>query len=619
MNSFYFKKLSWIGTVAGILVLAACTKSDKLTPLDSIVIANSVPNSVQVNFCTDETYVPKQYVKMLIILDHSGSNKLNYKMDPNGTGAPDTTGGQLTVNSSYATDPTGAIRYGNVNSPGTLLNYLSTIPANDPKNPTHFFALIDFNDVVSTYPTSGTGFTSDTVDFYNYVAKDATSGGNSSPTDGGATDYIGALKAAQDMIQGDLDSAKTCAALPVGSASPGSWCPNPGVAVASSYVIVFMSDGAPITEINGVEVFGNLYKVNGDFSYVIEPQVTILSEIASLTALVQQNPKFVTSVNLFTIYYYALSNIDKAGRSLLINMAQAGNGLFYDATAGSTIDYTRFQPLAKQMKFTLADVFVTNSSVTWWKDGQLHADSDMDGLPDDIEKAWGSDPNKYSTQNNGVSDLVRYMATNGAPCMKKGANGICQDAAVNYANTTCSGIKTTRLNGLFSFVASDPNGLNDCEKTILNDVAGINNPDSNNDLLPDWLEFLAGIPFQNGTAPGVNIPQQDGYSIYQKVKFSLPQNVSLNGSIGLTPSSYQLNLVSSNDKQDCYQLSVMNLPAIGSTNTVRVDIIEKSTLSDLIYLYKVGKKAFSSNSPNLNFNDWNDPNEIQAKTWQVWP
>src|SRR5262249_43652827 len=150
-------------------------------------------------FCTDPAYQPKQYLKMLIVLDHSGSNKINYQMAADGSGAPLIVNNQLNVGAQFATDPTGQTRYGSITTPGTLLNYLQGVPANHPADPTRFFALVDFNSGVQTYPQNSSGFTSDTVDFFTHVRQDSVAGGTS-PSDGGDTDYMGALTAAYNIV-----------------------------------------------------------------------------------------------------------------------------------------------------------------------------------------------------------------------------------------------------------------------------------------------------------------------------------------------------------------------------------------------------------------------------------
>jgi hypothetical protein len=611
-------RLAPLLALTALLLSVACTAPEHLKPLNQVIVNNTPVSQVNVNFCTDPAYSPQQVMKMLIILDHSGSNQLNYKMAADGTGAPDATGGVLTVGTQYATDPQGLMRYGSVATQGTLLNYLNNVPANDPTAPSRYFALVDFSDSIQTYPSSSAGFTSDTVAFYNYVQSDATSGaGGLGPNDGGATDYLAALNSAYTIINNDIQAADTCAKKTIGS-TPTANCPQPGVAVAASYVIVFMSDGAPITSLQNVVVVGGQYQVQGQLGYTIEAENKIVSQVATIQAL-NQNTKYVSGINLFTIYYYDPTNIDGAANSLLKDMAKAGNGIFYDLSSGSNINYDNFQPPSKQVRYTLADVFVTNASVTYWNDGVLHKDTDMDGLPDDVEVAWGSNPNKASTPNNGVSDLVRYRATSAAVCSAKNGAGICTDPVTNYATGVCSGISKSTIAGIVTYKAQDPDGLNDCEKLILNDAAGLNNPDSNADLIPDFLEFMAGVPFQTGTSPAVNTPGQDGYSVYKKIKYSMPQNVSAQQELNLPIASYNLQLVSSTSYQDCYNLTVNNIPTMGNNNMIRVDVVEKSALANQTYLYKVGKKAFAGSSINLSFADWTDPTEITNKTWTVWP
>jgi len=595
-----------------LLALTACNQ-DKLTPLSPLNLSSAAQTSVNVNFCTDPSYNQKQYLKTIIILDHSGSNQHNYQMATDGSGGPALNGNTITIADQYGTDPLGKTRYGDIATPGSLLNYLSTVTPNDPTDPTHFFALVDFSTQATTYPANSSGFTSDTVAFYNYVQQDATVN-NGGPNDGGSTSYLSALTAAYNIMNSDIQAAAKCAALPVTSA-PQAWCLHPGTQVASSYVIVMMSDGSPIINIDGIGVdgSGNIV-VTGQINLEKESSTDILSLVGTISSLTS-NTQYVSSVNLFTIYYYVPGNVDLNGQALLANMAKRGNGIGYNALSGSNIDYNSFQPPVKKIKYSLSDVFVTNASATWWTDGKLHQDTDMDGLPDDVEVAWGSDPLNAMTDNNGVSDLVKYFATNAKPCAKKNALGRCTDTVINYANTTCASLK--RTNGLFP--SSDPSGLNDCEKLILGDAAGINNPDSNSDLLPDWLEFKNGVPFQMGMTPAVNTPDQDGYSTYQKIKLSLPMNLSAAQNINIQPAVYNMTFVSNSDVQDCYQLSVTGLPVTGNGNTIRVDIIEKAELLQENYLYRVGKKVLTQANQSLSFNDWNDAAEKTAKTWSVWP
>jgi len=596
----------------------ACDHSSPLVPLDTVNLASTVTYDVQVNFCAPPPQPQKMYLKTVIVLDHSGSNAQNYKMASDGSGAPDISSGNLIISPLYATDPKGLTRYGTPTNSGTLLNYLNNLSPNDPADPTRFFALVDFNSSANTYPAGSTGFTSNIADFYNHVYTDAGAAQGGAPNDSGGTSYLAALTAAYNIVANDVKNAKACAAL-APTAAPTPSCPKPGVIAASSYVVVFMSDGSPIINIAGVGTnsSGNIV-ITGPIVLTKESTTDILGQVGSIVNL-QADDKYVASVNFFTIYYYSPGNVDTSGQTILAQMAKAGSGLAYNALSGSNIDYNQFQPPQKVLQYSLSDIFVTNANAVWWTDGKFHQDSDGDGLPDDIETAWGSDPQNPSTDGNGVSDLVKYQLNKGAACVKKNVKGICQDPVTNYTTGLCSGVKYTNVGGKIKFASSDPSGLNDCEKILLNDQAGIGAPDSNQDSIPDWLEFINNVPFQSGTTPAVTTVNQDGYTTYQKIKTSLPVSTPLNILLNLVPAVYNLAPATSPGTQSCYNLNVSNFPALSSSNKVRVDVIMKSNLVKDSYLYKVGFKAFGTGNSSVIFNDWNDPLEITNKTWSSWP
>jgi hypothetical protein len=635
-----------VGAVASLLLAQSCSQTNLLTPLVRMQVINNQTQAVTVNFCTDPAIQQQSVVKMLIILDHSASNQKNYLMNTNGDGTPlianpiynqsGLIGGNLTISTSYATDPTGFFRYGSLTAPGTLLNYLSTLPATDPQ---HYFALIDFNSDTSTIPNAQSpavpAFTNNITTFSTQVAADLgavapTPNPSTSTTpatsDSGSTDYDKALHVAASTIQQDITNAMNCAAEAT-TAAPTATCPNPGVEVSSSYVIVFASDGSPIGGIFGVATTGEVEPITNqdgsltsDYSVERETNETIISDVQGIMAK-GSNTKYVAGINLFSVYYFnPTNNLDQSAITLLQQMAKAGNGIFYQASAtGTGLNYTQFLPLARTIKYTLADVFVTNSSVLWWNDGTLHPDTDMDGLPDDVELAFGTDPTKKDTFNYGISDSVEYQIAqqNSFTCAKN-ASGICTNAP-NYA---MNGSPNCPANGLSktagAWPASDPDGLNDCEKVLLGDYGGVGLPDSNDDIIPDWLEFINGTPFQLNAPSAATIALSDGVSTYQKIKGSLPANYPLNQLLNAKPSNYNLTQVSTSPTQDCYNLVVTGLPVIGAQNTVRVDVMEKSDLLQQVLLYRVGKKQFPVNGNSVQFADWNDPTEQTLGTWKTW-
>lgn len=580
----------------------ACGKTP-LTDLGQAIESSTSPTQVTVNFCLDPPYVPKQNLKTIIVLDHSGSNNFNYQMNPDGT--PAVVNGSLNASAALGTDPTGTLRYGTTNTPGTLLNFLYAQTQNAPSDSTQrFYALVDFNSQVNTYPPNSSGFTSNITDFYQAVLTDARAGtanGVTKPNDGGATDYLAALRSVNGIIAADIQAAEACAAQPA-NATPTTACPAPGQQVASSYVVVFMSDGAPIISLSGLgqDQNGNVV-VTGPIKATAESTTDILGQVATLASLAA-NVKFVTSVNFFTIYYYYPGNVDANGQKLLAAMAQVGNGIAYNQLSGSSIDYSKFQPPLKRIKFSLADVLVTNASATW-SGKNFVADTDQDGLPDALETTWGTDPLKPDTDGNGVSDFVEYQIAAGA-----------QRQTVNYGAGLCQNIARTTVAGQMKFKASDLNGLNDCEKLALNNAGGIGNADSNGDQIPDFLEFKNGLPFQLGTAPAINVRDQDGLTTYQKIKYGLPLGFSTAQLLDPQPASYDLQSVPGPAGQDCFRLVVSNFPTVTDQDVVRVDVLEKSELLNQNAVYHRALKSLGGQK-SLVVGDWTDPTELSLNTW----
>ena len=635
--------LQLLGATAAALFTACSAGSGKLQTLGYSFNTKPTNYTAQVNFCTDVATSQVNPVKMIIILDHSGSNQKNYIFNPDGTARLECSLADFDELTSLATDPSGFTRYGAKGTPNTLLDFLGNLQQTNP--PQYYFSLIDFatspwaptyNAGVSTctnvnpantYPS----FTSNLDNFYENVLADAHCTPSPSPStspsaspapqvspspssaaiplDSGWTDFVLALRAAENLITNDINA-------------------NSGA--AADYVIVFMTDGSPITSISG--------SADSDFNisslpdptalttpqgcgftstpapayyFNKETETSILLEIDAITALAS-NTAAVGGINLYTVYYYHPGNADPTAQQLLSNMAVKGNGFFLNVVSGNPVDYRQFQPLSKLVKYTLADVFVTNSSVAWWTDGTLHANTTLDGLPDDVEKAWCmSAPGSPCAIQNGVSNFVKYLLRN-------------QGNTTAYSGNPCPSLApTVGTNGALTYRSTSPDGLNDCEKILLQDTIEPIQPDSNGDLIPDWLELKNGLPFQYGVSSPVNSPNIDGYTDYQKVKFSLPTMLSLDQFKNPQPSVYNLVQTSSTSVQDCYNLTVSNLPTIGANNTIRVDVVLKTNITNnsQSYRYKVGHKAFPTGSSVVKFEDWNNSTEqsLSPPTWKTWP
>jgi hypothetical protein len=584
------------------IFLSACSK-EKLSPLEHLFIAPPVERtSVDVNFCTDPSQVVNSKLKYIVVLDHSASNINNYKIDPTTGGPLLLPSGALDVRTEFGTDPLKNSRYGDVAIPGTLLNFLANTPDNDPADPSVYFSLFTFSGSFNQWPTNNT-FTSNVQAFEDRVAWV-----KANFADQGSTNYLDVLRGVQSLIQADINSARTCSAMSV-TASPTAACPKPGRFVSSSYVIVFMSDGSPI-----VSVSLNPLSVNR------QPSRDVLGTVASIMGL-QANSRFVDSINLFTVYYYQPANPDPFAAKLLQDMATLGNGVSYNVVSSSNIDYRRFTVPSRLIKFSLADIFVTNASITLSKEGGALLDTDMDGLDDAKEQSLGSAIDKADSDGNGVGDLVEVSVNNGKPCGEQNSAGQCSQgpATVSYRTGVCAALPNTSSGGVTTFRSSDPSGMNDCEKIVLNNAGGINNPDSNADFIPDWLQFKNGVPFQIGTRSARDTQDLDGVSYYQKIKTSLPALTPYYSITNAKPSTYDMEIISNSATQDCYKLSVLDLPISGDNNMVQVDVVLSSQLLQDRFLYRQGRKRFSGASRKLTFYDWQDSTEQANETWRSWP
>jgi hypothetical protein len=593
-------RVALVALLLSSVSLQSCEYKAVLEPLQRYIVEPPQPvKTVNVNFCTDPAVAEKSAVKTLVILDHSGSNKLNYMMSPDGSGNPYVVNNQVTIASNLGTDPFGTLRYGTLTTPGSLLHFLNNLAPNDPADPLRYFSLVNFQSSAYYLPGLGAKFTADIPAFYQAVLTDARGGNaanpNGVPADTGSTSYLSALQAAYNMITADINAAKVCAAQPA-NAAPTLDCPHPGISRTSSYVIVMASDGAPIISTQGLSSSGS---VTGNLVLTREPTNEILGLVQALVALTADK-KYVSGVNLFTVHYVSPNNnVDNTARTLLAEMARVGQGLAYVSVSGSSIDFTRFQAPARLIKYLLSDLFVTNVSGAFGDDGLFASDRDSDGITDATEATLGLNPASADSNGNGVQDLVEYQIRG------RGIN----------IGTTCSGIQK---NGS-QYKASDPSGLNDCEKILLGDTGGINNPDSNSDGVPDWMAFKNSLPFQLNMAPAYLSTLSDGYTNYQKVKFSLPTQVPLTMIKGWKPSNYKLTQVSNTASQSCYKLAVKDLPFVGTTDKIRVEIVERSELLQDRFLYRSATKPFAASLNDLDFHDWNDAAEKAAGTWKVWP
>lgn len=558
--------------VAFLLMGLIGCDSGRLTKLEEKLEVKQDPAYVETNFCTQKADVLETKTKYIFVLDKSGSNRKNYRIDPVHS---------LPAypfddsNPSWATDPNGLRRY------PQLIQFLQNSPVNDPDR---YYALINF----STYAWMVRGLTTDLASFQNTIQHEY-----SGLRDEGSTSYIGALQEVQNMITADISNARN----------------NPSNKTSSTYIVIYISDGLPVlgiqnTNANPIQVYQ-------------ERSADILQKISDIVALQSTNAEYVDSINFFTGYYYVDSNEDPGAKQLLADMARVGGGVAYTFGGTSVIDFSLFQVPQKIVKYNLSEVFVNNRSVAWWN-GQLMLDSDGDGLPDDVEIRLGSDPTKADSDGNGVSDFIEYQLY-GSPCGQI-SNGHCVMAgarAFHSADPNQGGCSTAPIlssgSAGITFADSDKDGLNDCEEMVLGNGGGLNNFDTNSDLIPDGLEYRSGIAFRAGTNTANNNPTMDGMNNFNKIKFGLPISIPKSQFIGVSPYQYDLQIVNASGTQDCYKLRVYNVPTIGISNLIRLEIIENTPMVVNRKIYRVAEKRFAGATKTVVINEL--PNEV-AGVWK---
>lgn len=455
------------------------------------------------SFCAQKSDSIKSRLKFVFVMDRSGSNQVRYTTD----NPPQTLPG---------TDPLGNLRF------NPLMDFIRGYAA----DPNVYWSMVNFS---SSANVVGSGFTSDSNAFFNTVQQQKN---NTQTLDTGWTDYLKALAAAQKLIQDDITKAKDAYPL-----------------VASTYVVFFISDGAPIID-------GN----------VMQDQTKINSTVAGLLALKSQNPTLVEAVRVNTGFYYTDSNPDAEARNRLNQMAQNGYGEYLEFGGGASIDFTRYAALVRKQKFDVKEIWFVNTSVVW-EGNQLMLDSDSDGLSDKAEAELGSNPNLADSDGNGVSDAVEFKLF-GKPCKdpkcsKAGANSFVQ----------CNNLPKDATG---AYLDRDGDGLNDCEETLLGSDPV--NFDTNNDYLPDGLAFRYGLSLLPNAHDLYLDPDSDGVDNYTEIKNGTPLQYRNSGVNNLMYGQLYLNKDSATDVQSCYSFDAATIPMIGNNNKIAVYLIENTSV-----------------------------------------
>lgn len=506
-------------------ILTACPTANDLKPLEKVVVqprAAVVPKvSADFDFCLRRALTRADHLKLIFILDKSGSNA-----------------GDATTPGS---DPNGARRY------GTLLSYLNTIP--NENQPNTFYSLIEFSTDIST----ATNFTNNLTSFINTVrAKSNPFNDNPpNPRDAGWTDYLAALNRTKALIQADI------------TASAARTPP-----VVSHYVVFFVSDGAPLVPTG------------------IQPTASILNLVRDIRSFEITTPLLVASVQLHTGYYFIDAIVDASARLLMQQMAAAGNGDAFQFSTGQSIDFSRFQIPENNVKFALKD-FVVDYDEGTWEDGKFVQSSSADGLSDELKERIGADPNKRDSDANGIPDLVEYRAF-GRPC--RGNN--CEPELAT-AFPECVNVRAPSPPGVIVYLDSDNDGLDDCSERILQ--SNPSNFDSSGNWQPDFFALKRGLGLQAGQGGLMLDSDNDRVPAYYELKWNTPLDFPNDQIEGLSPYSYKLKVVSNSAVQDCFHMTVSNIPFLNTSHHLRAYLMEMPTALEAKKYLRTAVKPIGAN------------------------
>lgn len=355
MNTRMLKTLMTIFCISQFL-LSCGKKSFKELVLAPEVQA--IPGLVNADLCTLDPNLVNQQVKIMFVLDISGSNGASAGGRP-------------------ATDPTRERRY------GSLTDWLG---ARTP-NPAEYYTLLEFSGDSTISAPGLQNYDPLYAPFTNELPKftDVVNEQRGSTTDINATPYKSALNTVINTIRGDAVKAKE-------RAEKGE------PATQSTYIIIFLSDGVP-TDSQKPEIIS-----------IIENDLMELPKNAEYGG-------FINQITLNTGYYYIDVDVPEA-RDLLVEMAKVGKGEAYSFDTGK-IDFDKLTDvMIKKVSTSLSDLIVNNLNMVWDMEvAQLLPDTDADFISDRMEKLLGSDPNKADSDNNGVRDGIEMILdSKSRPC-----------------------------------------------------------------------------------------------------------------------------------------------------------------------------------------------------------
>ncbi|MBN2718855.1 MAG: VWA domain-containing protein [Deltaproteobacteria bacterium] len=257
-----------------------------------------------------------------------------------------------------------------------------------------------------------------TTDWSAAAAALAPQGGQGGP----ATDYQGALSVVLTMLEQDMIAA------------------GPAMRARTRYVVLFLSDGVPEPRCtfgcdDGNQLPDSLYGVCNtdqeipDDVYVdmtgVCPDYNKDWQISAKVEDIMSLGEFygVGDLTFNSIFLFAPEaevaavcgdvastfgyNRNEA-MPLLQGMAQVGRGTFRDVNLSTDIDFLDYNYESLKAPYRMMDLYAVNMSAIPSENGYL-ADSDGDGLADEVEYAMGLDRQSRDSDGDNYSDLLEHM------------------------------------------------------------------------------------------------------------------------------------------------------------------------------------------------------------------
>ncbi len=251
------------------------------------------------------------------------------------------------------------------------------------------------------------------------------------------TNYLGTLSTIYADIQRDITDTE-----------------NQDNLSRTKYIVIFLSDGQP------------------DSGTGIDSEKKITDSVEDIVDMVENWGVGSFNFHTFLLEDPALDDDDLAQAGQILEaMADAGQGQYQHFENADSIDFN-IVDLRLTVEYIVKYIVAYNYNVIPGVDS-LMVDTDGDGLSDEEELLYGSDPGNHDTDNDGMSDYFEKLVS---------SPGNERDPLV--FDSPCD------LGAEDTWPDTDTDGLTDCEEYIQGTKRKI--ADTDYDGIPDYIEHLAG-------------------------------------------------------------------------------------------------------------------------------